>query len=126
MPIYTYECQSCSETLEKRQSFSDAPLATHDICGGPLRRVIHPAGIVFKGSGFYNTDYKNGSSAKPSDTSKTEDKNGSASPSGESTSNANGSSGSDSASSTKSDSAAPAKAAPVKAESTGTSASPST
>jgi putative FmdB family regulatory protein len=68
LPIYTYECQVCGSTLEKRQSFSDAPLTTHEECGGSLRRVIHPAGIVFKGSGFYNTDYKNGSSAKPSDT----------------------------------------------------------
>ncbi|MCC7371459.1 MAG: FmdB family transcriptional regulator [Chloroflexi bacterium] len=58
MPIYTYECQSCDSTLEKRQSFSDDPLTVHESCGGSLRRVIHPAGIVFKGSGFYNTDYK--------------------------------------------------------------------
>src|SRR5581483_9039050 len=56
---------------ERRQSFSDAPLTTHDACGGSLRRVIHPAGIVFKGSGFYNTDYKNGSSAKRTDTADT-------------------------------------------------------
>jgi putative FmdB family regulatory protein len=68
LPIYTYECQSCGSTLEKRQSFSDAPLTNHEACGGTLRRVIHPAGIVFKGSGFYNTDYKNGSSAKRSET----------------------------------------------------------
>jgi putative FmdB family regulatory protein len=69
LPIYTYECQSCSSTLERRQSFSDDPLTTHDECGGSLRRVIHPAGIVFKGSGFYNTDYKNstGSNDKAKD-----------------------------------------------------------
>jgi putative FmdB family regulatory protein len=64
VPIYTYECQSCGSSLERRQSFSDDPLKTHDECGGDLRRVIHPAGIVFKGSGFYNTDYKNGTSGK--------------------------------------------------------------
>ena len=64
MPIYTYECQSCGSSLDRRQSFSDEPLKTHDDCGGNLRRVIYPAGIVFKGSGFYNTDYKNGTSAK--------------------------------------------------------------
>ena len=67
MPIYTYECQACSDTLERRQSFSDDPLRTHDACGGSLRRVIHPAGIVFKGSGFYNTDYKNGSAPAKSE-----------------------------------------------------------
>ena len=66
MPTYTYECQSCGSSLERRQSFSDDPLKTHDECGGGLRRVIYPAGIVFKGSGFYNTDYKNGTgSTKP-------------------------------------------------------------
>ena len=66
MPIYTYECRSCGSSLERRQSFTDEPLKTHDDCGGDLRRVIYPAGIVFKGSGFYNTDYKNSTgSAKP-------------------------------------------------------------
>ena len=67
MPIYTYECQSCGSSLERRQSFNDEPLKTHDDCGGDLRRVIYPAGIVFKGSGFYNTDYKNGTNGKPAE-----------------------------------------------------------
>ena len=69
MPIYTYRCESCGETFDKRQSFSDAALTTHETCGGELRKVLHPAGIVFKGSGFYNTDYKTGSagSAKTDD-----------------------------------------------------------
>lgn len=62
MPIYTYACQSCGTTLEKRQSFSDSPLTVCEVCGGSLRRVLHPAGIIFKGSGFYNTDYKRSSS----------------------------------------------------------------
>ena len=76
MPIYTYECQSCSSSLERRQSFSDEPLKVHDECGGSLRRVIHPAGIVFKGSGFYNTDYKNSTSSNKADAteSKTDSK----------------------------------------------------
>jgi putative FmdB family regulatory protein len=66
VPIYTYECQSCGSSLERRQGFNDEPLKTHDECGGSLRRVIYPAGIVFKGSGFYNTDYKNSTgSTKP-------------------------------------------------------------
>ena len=67
MPIYTYRCEGCSETFDKRQSFSDAPLTTHETCGGDLRKVLHPAGIVFKGSGFYNTDYKNGSTPAKTD-----------------------------------------------------------
>jgi putative FmdB family regulatory protein len=66
VPIYTYECQSCGSSLERRQGFNDEPLKTHDECGGSLRRVIYPAGIVFKGRGFYNTDYKNSTgSTKP-------------------------------------------------------------
>ncbi len=60
MPIYTYRCELCGESFDKRQSFQDAALTTHETDGGSLRKVIHPAGIVFKGSGFYNTDYKNG------------------------------------------------------------------
>lgn len=67
MPIYTYQCQSCSAIAEKRQSFSDAPLTTCEQCGGNVRRLIHPVGIVFKGSGWYVTDSrastKNGASA---------------------------------------------------------------
>ncbi|MCC7106438.1 MAG: FmdB family transcriptional regulator [Chloroflexi bacterium] len=62
MPLYTYACGACGQEIEKRQGFHDAPLTTCDACGGELRRVLHPVGIVFKGSGFYNTDYKNGSS----------------------------------------------------------------
>lgn len=61
MPTYVYECQACGNTLERRQSFSDAPLTTHDECGGSLRRLLWPAPVIFKGSGFYNTDYKSGS-----------------------------------------------------------------
>ena len=65
MPIYTYQCQSCDNVTEKRQSFSDDPLTTCEACSGDLRRLIHPAGIVFKGSGFYNTDYRGNGAAKP-------------------------------------------------------------
>lgn len=56
MPTYTYTCTSCNELIEKRQSFSDPPLTTCEQCGGNLRKVIHPVGIVFKGSGWYVTD----------------------------------------------------------------------
>src|SRR5262245_22928218 len=56
MPLYVYACAGCAEQLEVRQSFSDPPLTTHDGCGGQLRRVLQPVGIVFKGSGWYVTD----------------------------------------------------------------------
>ena len=68
MPIYTYTCVDCNDVIEKRQSFSDAPLTTCEQCGGGLRKVLHPVGIVFKGSGWYITDSRstssNGASAK--------------------------------------------------------------
>jgi putative FmdB family regulatory protein len=56
MPTYDYRCDSCGEHVEVYQSFSDDPLSTCGLCGGELKRVFHPVGIVFKGSGFYSTD----------------------------------------------------------------------
>src|SRR5713226_5675036 len=56
VPTYTYTCTSCSNHVEKRQSFTDPPLTTCEECGGTLRKIIHPVGIVFKGSGWYVTD----------------------------------------------------------------------
>jgi putative FmdB family regulatory protein len=61
MPTYEYACTECGQHIEVVQSMSDAPLATCAICGGRLRKVFSPIGIVFKGSGFYRTD----SRAKP-------------------------------------------------------------
>jgi putative FmdB family regulatory protein len=62
LPTYTYTCTSCNDVIEKRQSFSDAPLTTCEQCGGSLRKVFHPVGIVFKGSGWYVTDSRSSSS----------------------------------------------------------------
>jgi putative FmdB family regulatory protein len=56
MPTYEYVCMSCGRHVEVVQSFSDEPLRTCEHCGGPLKRVFHPVGIVLKGSGFYSTD----------------------------------------------------------------------
>ena len=61
MPTYEYACLSCERHFEVYQSFSDEPLRTCEVCGGPLRRVFHPVGIVLKGSGFYSTDNRGGS-----------------------------------------------------------------
>ena len=63
MPTYQYTCTECGEPLEAVQKFSDAPLAVCPACGGRLRKVFSAVGIVFKGSGFYRTDSRNGSSA---------------------------------------------------------------
>lgn len=63
MPTYQYVCTECGGQLEAVQKFTDDPLTTHEDCGGRLRKVFSPVGIVFKGSGFYRTDSRNGSSA---------------------------------------------------------------
>ena len=64
MPTYQYACTACDEELEVVQKFTDDPLTVCDACGGRLRKVYSPVGIVFKGSGFYRTDSRNGSKAK--------------------------------------------------------------
>ncbi len=69
MPIYVYRCADCRAETEKRQSFSDAPLTSCEACGGSVRRVVHPVGVIFKGSGFYSTDNRNGSKSKAADDS---------------------------------------------------------
>ncbi len=63
MPTYQYTCTECGEPVEAVQKFTDAPLTVCAACGGRLRKVFSPVGIVFKGSGFYRTDSRNGSSA---------------------------------------------------------------
>ena len=64
MPTYEYRCAKCGGHLEVFQSFSETPLTKHAQCGGKLAKVLSPAGIVLKGSGFYKTDSRssNGSS----------------------------------------------------------------
>ena len=56
MPTYQYACTECGDRLEVVQRFSDDPLSVCAACGGRLRKVFSPVGIVFKGSGFYRTD----------------------------------------------------------------------
>jgi putative FmdB family regulatory protein len=59
MPIYTYRCENCGVQFERQQSFNDEPLKRCPECNkDKLRKVITPAGIVFKGSGWYITDNK--------------------------------------------------------------------
>ena len=93
MPTYEYECTVCGQHIEVFQRFSEDPLTICGVCGGKLRKVFHPAGIVFKGSGFYATD----SRAKVSSgAASTKDSDGGSSSSGASSSSDSGSdSGSD-------------------------------
>jgi putative FmdB family regulatory protein len=58
MPIYEYKCEN-GHIFDVMQKFSEDPLTTCVECGAPVRKVLHPVGISFKGSGFYSTDYGN-------------------------------------------------------------------
>ncbi len=69
MPIYEYECNDHGHRFEKWQSIQDEPIKTCPVCGGTVHKVFHPAGIIFKGSGWYITD-----SRKPSSSEKSESK----------------------------------------------------
>jgi putative FmdB family regulatory protein len=57
MPLYEYQCRQCSDRFELIQKFSDAPLDRCGKCGGALQKLLSAAGLQFKGSGFYITDY---------------------------------------------------------------------
>src|SRR5688500_15044338 len=56
MPTYEYECLACKTRFERFQKFSDPPVSECPECGSAVRKVLFPAGIVFKGSGWYKTD----------------------------------------------------------------------
>jgi putative FmdB family regulatory protein len=62
MPTYEYECTKCGHTFDAFQSIKDAPLSSCPKCRGKVRRLIGGGmGVIFKGSGFYTTDYKRSS-----------------------------------------------------------------
>lgn len=56
MPTYVYRCNSCGHQFEKFQKFSEDPIKVCPVCGLETRRVFQPAGVVFKGSGWYIND----------------------------------------------------------------------
>jgi putative FmdB family regulatory protein len=60
MPTYQYRCAKCGEQFELWQSIHDDALQKHPGCGGSVTKVMSPAGIVLKGSGFYRTDSRAG------------------------------------------------------------------
>ena len=82
MPTYDYKCLSCDHSFELFQSMSDDPVTKCYKCNGKLKRLIGAgAGPIFKGSGFYQTDYKNSavmSDTNTNSTKKEETKEGSA------------------------------------------------
>ena len=69
MPIYEYRCEN-GHTFEVLQSISDDPVATCEVCGAAVERVMHPVAVHFKGSGFYTTDYAGTGKAKQDGESK--------------------------------------------------------
>lgn len=69
MPTYDYQCRSCGTVTEVIHSMLEEGPSVCELCGGELRRVLHPAGIIFKGSGFYRTDARKADSARSSTSS---------------------------------------------------------
>lgn len=57
MPTYEYRCVSCEHQFERFQRMSDEPVKVCEKCGEPVKRLLFPVAIQFKGSGFYTTDY---------------------------------------------------------------------
>lgn len=103
MPTYQYACTDaeCGNRFELVQSFTDPAASACPVCTGPVRKVYGSVGVVFKGSGFYRTDSRAGSSGS------------------------NGSNASDGKSETKSDGAAKSDAPATKSDSSSSSSSSS-
>lgn len=70
MPTYSYACTECDNKFDIVQSFSDDTLTVCPACSGKLRKLFNSVGIVFKGSGFYRTDSRGGSSSTVSEPAK--------------------------------------------------------
>lgn len=75
MPLYDYQCEKCNAVFEVERKMSDTHRQKCSACGSAKTvKVFNAAGIVFKGSGFYVTDSKNGSSASTPPVSSSSDK----------------------------------------------------
>ena len=102
MPTYEYRCVSCEHQFERFQRMSDEPVKECEKCGEPVKRLLFPVAIQFKGSGFYTTDY-----ARKSTMAAGGNRSDSSSPSSES------SGSSDSGNGSKAESASPAESKPA-------------
>ena len=88
MPRYDYQCTICDNRFELVQSFKEAGTGSCPLCSGDGRRVFHAVPVIYKGSGFYTTDY-----GRPkSPPSETKEKEGSSSSESKSSDSSNGSS----------------------------------
>ncbi|CAM2781521.1 Putative FmdB family regulatory protein [Prescottella defluvii] len=72
MPTYSYACTECDNRFDIVQSFTDDTLTVCPECSGKLRKLFNSVGIVFKGSGFYRTDSRGGSSTASEPAKKSE------------------------------------------------------
>lgn len=89
MPTYVYRCDSCSNQFELVQRMADDPIDTCPTCGSKVRRVIHPVGVVFKGSGWYINDSRS-SKSNATSTAEATSTNGSGSGKDATTASSNG------------------------------------
>lgn len=71
MPIYEYRCKDCRHQFEIMQKINEKPKEKCPSCGGRLQKIFHPAGIIFKGDGFYITESRK---EKEKSTAKKEEK----------------------------------------------------
>ncbi|MFH1140932.1 MAG: FmdB family zinc ribbon protein [Chloroflexota bacterium] len=69
MPIYDYECAGCGHQFELRQGFDSEPVETCPRCQGRAQRRFHSVAVIYKGSGFYTTDYGRKTVSEPSKSS---------------------------------------------------------
>lgn len=108
MPRYDYRCTECANEFELVQKFSEAGQGECPSCGGAGQRVFHAVPVIYKGSGFYTTDY--GRPKRPTEAQEAKEA-ATESSSTKSSSDSSDSKSSDSSSSGSSESAAPAAAA---------------
>jgi putative FmdB family regulatory protein len=92
LPTYEYRCLSCEHQFERFQRMSDEAVKECEVCGEPVKRLLFPVAVHFKGNGFYSTDYGRKNTMSSSGTSGTNGGGGEASGGGSDTSGGNGSS----------------------------------
>ena len=68
MPTYEYRCLSCEHQFERFQRMSDDPVKECEVCGEPVKRLLFPVAVHFKGNGFYSTDYARKNALSPGST----------------------------------------------------------
>ena len=85
MPTYAYVCTACDHSFEAVQAITDDALSVCPSCGGALRKKFHAVGVTFKGSGFYRTDSRSGSSGSTGGGSSSKDSAGTSKDSASST-----------------------------------------